>query len=137
MTEPEKDSEASVGRPAGRGPTTVITDAPMAASAEHAHRVHQYLATMGFRIACFISMAFVHGAVRWVLFACAVVLPYIAVMFANQANQRRLKAGATPPPMSDLPQLTTGAEGEVIDGDVDQESHAATDAASGHERRVA
>ena len=43
---------------------------------------------MAFRTACFIAMIFVDGPLRWVLFAGAVVLPYIAVIVANQANQR-------------------------------------------------
>ena len=50
--------------------------------------MRRYTITMAFRTACFISMIFVHGAFRWVLFACAVFLPYVAVIFANQANQR-------------------------------------------------
>jgi hypothetical protein len=61
-------------------------------------------------------MRLVEGPFRWVLFAGAVVLPYIAVIVANQANQRN-RAGqpiqAGPP---DPPQLTTGDDVEVISG---------------------
>ena len=42
-------------------------------------RVRRYTLTMAFRTACFISMVFVPGPMRWVLFACALVLPYIAL----------------------------------------------------------
>ena len=48
---------------------------------------------MAFRTACFMAMIFVEGPMRWVLFACAVILPYVAVILANQANQRE-QAGA-------------------------------------------
>ena len=64
---------------------------------------------MGFRTACFVAMVFVEGPLRWVLFACAVILPYVAVIVANQANQRSEESrfGAVP---EDRPQLTTGPE---------------------------
>ena len=51
-------------------------------------RVRRYTITMAFRTACFIAMVFVDGPLRWVLFACAVILPYIAVIAANQAKLR-------------------------------------------------
>ena len=43
---------------------------------------------MAFRVACFISMIWVPSPYRWFLLGAAVVLPYIAVIFANQADQR-------------------------------------------------
>lgn len=43
---------------------------------------------MTFRLLCFISMIFVSGPFRWVLLAAAVFLPYIAVVFANQKDDR-------------------------------------------------
>ena len=61
---------------------------PHATSEEHAGRVKRYAITMAFRTACFIAMIFVPGVWRWVLFACAVFLPYVAVLLANQAHQR-------------------------------------------------
>jgi Protein of unknown function (DUF3099) len=72
---------------------------------------------MAFRTACFISMVFVDGPMRWVLFACALVLPYIAVIFANQANQRSRSQPMSRAEAADRPQLTTGPpEPEVIPG---------------------
>ena len=70
------------------GSFTVITDARGAASQEQATRQRRYAITMAFRTGCFIAMIFVPGVFRWVLFAGAVFLPYIAVIFANQAQQR-------------------------------------------------
>ena len=51
---------------------------------------------MVFWTACFIAMVFVDGLLRWVLFACAVqILPYIAVVAANQAKLRSSPQGRT------------------------------------------
>lgn len=104
---------------------TVITDARSGASQEMSQRIRRYTITMGFRIACFISMIFVEGPFRWVLFAGAVVLPYIAVILANQANRRTPPASkvehAEP---NDHRQLTVGEGVEVISGDLlDDSSH--------------
>ena len=57
-----------------RGSAPLITDARMATSDEMSSRIRRYTITMAFRAACFISMIFVSGTFRWVLFACAVVL---------------------------------------------------------------
>ena len=57
-----------------RGSTALITDARMSTSEEMSSRIRRYTITMAFRAACFISMVFVQGVFRWVLFACAVVV---------------------------------------------------------------
>jgi type III secretory pathway component EscV len=96
----------------------VITDARDAASKELASRMRRYTIAMAFRLACFISMAFVDGWLRWTLLAFAVFLPYVAVVLANQSDQRtvhnRVEHGAP----ADAPALTTGAEPVVITGEV-------------------
>ena len=74
-------------RPSGAS-ATVITDARTAASAEMSARIKRYSITMAFRTACFLAMIWVEGPLRWVLFACAVFLPYMAVLAANQAKRR-------------------------------------------------
>lgn len=110
---------SSSGRDPGytRQNFTVITNARIATSEEMAGRVKRYSITMAFRTACFIAMIFVPGAGRWILFACAVFLPYIAVLLANQAHQRssdRVVETAAP---EDAKQLTTGPEKQdVISG---------------------
>jgi hypothetical protein len=93
-----------------KGSTALITDARTPASVEMRSRVRRYTYTMAFRTACFISMVFVEGAARWVLFACALVLPYIAVIGANQANQRSIRKRANLDLLPDRPQLTTGPD---------------------------
>jgi type III secretory pathway component EscV len=107
-----------------RSPATLITDARSGASQEMSSRVRRYTYTMAFRTACFVAMIFVPGVFRWVLFGCAVFLPLIAVVLANQANRRsasRWAAAPIPTSASDAPQLTTGHESdektEVIDGE--------------------
>ncbi len=106
-----------------RSQPLVITDARSGASKEMSSRVRRYTYTMAFRTACFISMIFVPGVFRWILFACAVFLPLIAVVLANQANRRSASRWTSDvePPGSDSPQLTAGPEppneAEVIAGD--------------------
>jgi hypothetical protein len=103
------------------GSFTVITDARGAASQEQATRQRRYAITMAFRTACFIAMIFVPGTLRWVLFAGAVFLPYVAVIFANQAHQRPPgdAVGGSGGDPSDAPAITTGDErGQIISGEI-------------------
>jgi len=105
-----------------RGSAPLITDARMGTSEEMSSRIRRYTITMAFRAACFVSMIFVSGAFRWVLFACAVVLPFIAVIAANQVNQHfrdgKKMTHALP---IERPQLTTGHNDEAINNEVFEE----------------
>ena len=96
----------------------VITDARGAASQELSSRVRRYTLAMAFRLACFISMAFVDGWLRWTLLAFAVFLPYVAVVLANQADERTTPSEVEHGAPEAAPQLTTGYHAEVIEGDV-------------------
>ena len=78
-------------------PPRVITDARSGSSVEMDSRVRRYAITMAFRTACFVGLFFVHGWLRWALFGAAVFLPYVAVLFANQANQKDLPRDAVTP----------------------------------------
>lgn len=105
----------------GRGTTAIpanITDAQAGRSRELRTREKRYAITMAFRTACFVAMIFVPGPLRWVLFGCAVFLPYVAVLMANQAHQRGIDSTVTSGTPIDAPQLTTGPEPEVISGDL-------------------
>ena len=116
-------------RPGGAS-ATVITDARTAASAEMSARIKRYSITMAFRTACFLAMIWAEGPLRWVLFACAVFLPYMAVLAANQAKRRGTGTGAPTVEPSDVPELTTGSNGDVISGrlaDDDEGSRAPRD----------
>jgi Protein of unknown function (DUF3099) len=100
---------------------TTITDARSGASEELARRQRRYAITMAFRTACFIAMIFAPGVFRWILFGCAVFLPYVAVIFANQANQRSAGSPVGAGDPVDAPAITAGPEQhEVITGDVEE-----------------
>ena len=108
--------------PGRRGSAPLITDARMGTSDEMSDRIRKYTITMSFRAACFISMIFVEGFFRWVLFAGAVVLPLIAVMAANQVNRHfrgRRKMTHTVPP--ERPGLTTGHDDDAGSNEVIEE----------------
>ena len=125
------DGEAGVktpitAEPGRRGSAPLITDARIATSDEMSARIRQYTITMSIRAACFLSMIFVHGIFRWILFAGAVILPLVAVMAANQVNQRFRRGKLTHGMPSDRPELTTGhgdgANDEVIEeADISQQ----------------
>jgi hypothetical protein len=111
----------------------VITDARTSTSAELRSREVRYAITMGFRTACFVAMIFVSGPLRWVLLACAVFLPGIAVVLANQANQRGTTTRtAAAVPADDVPQLTTGTP--VIESET-EESEESVDDQPAHDAR--
>jgi hypothetical protein len=113
--------------PGRRGSAQLITDARTGTSDEMSARIRQYTITMSIRAACFISMVFVHGVFRWVLFAGAVILPFVAVIAANQVNQRFRRRKVTHAMQTERPELTTGQDdgagsNEVIeDEDVQQQ----------------
>jgi hypothetical protein len=117
-------SEQPNGGPT-KGPATLITDARIGTSAEMSSRVRRYTITMAFRTACFVAMIFVEGTLRWVLFACAVILPYVAVVAANQAKLRGRAGKVAPAEPAPRPQLTTGNQADLIEGSLagEQESH--------------
>ena len=106
--------------PGRRGSAQLITDARTGTSDEMSARIRQYTITMSIRAACFISMVFVHGVFRWVLFAGAVILPFVAVIAANQVNQHFRRRKVTHAVQIERPELTTGqgepaASSEVIE----------------------
>ena len=66
-----------------------ITTAPMSAADDIAGRQRRYLISMAIRTACVIgAVAVGPGPLRWVLVAGAVLLPYVAVVFANAGNHK-------------------------------------------------
>ncbi|MFT4163762.1 MAG: DUF3099 domain-containing protein [Microlunatus sp.] len=105
-----------------------ITDARSGASEELARRQRRYAFTMAFRTACFIAMIFVPGVFRWILFAAAVLLPYVAVIFANQVNERAQGTYSGTGEPSDAPAVTTGDDrprlttSEIISSEADEDA---------------
>jgi hypothetical protein len=86
-----------------------ITTAVQAHSADMDARIRRYLISMGIRTVCVILVLVIHSPVRWAFAVLAVLLPYIAVVMANAAGNRRGK-GAGPVPVSRiaLPIVTNG-----------------------------
>lgn len=68
---------------------TTITDAPTARSEEIRRRQVRYILSMLLRTLCFVGAVIASGWLRWTLVGGAVFLPYIAVVLANAASQRR------------------------------------------------
>lgn len=85
-----------------------ITGAPRSARADRDFRVKRYLVSMGIRTVCFIAAILVQGPLTWVLFAAAVVLPYISVVIANQATRVRQPSGLPPLILKDTTELPAG-----------------------------
>jgi hypothetical protein len=65
-----------------------ITSARSARSADIHRRQVKYLVSMGVRTVCFVLAVVVSGPLRWVFVTAAFVLPYIAVVIANAADDR-------------------------------------------------
>lgn len=51
-------------------------------------RVVRYLISMSIRTGCFVGILFTEGWLRWVMAAGAILLPYVAVVFANAGRER-------------------------------------------------
>lgn len=110
--------------PANSDPPRVITTARLGTSVEMSSRIRRYSITMAFRMVCFVGVLFVHGWLRWALLAAAVFLPYVAVLFANQANQKGMSTAVEQGAPADAQQLTAGPEDEIVSGDVIADDHA-------------
>lgn len=74
-------------------PAQSVTSAPEPLGADQARRARRYLIQMGIRVVCFLVAVLTWSRVpMWVslvLIVGAVVLPYIAVLFANAGRERR------------------------------------------------
>lgn len=72
-----------------------VTSARSAADDDINARMKHYLVTMGIRTGCFVLAFVTQGWVRWTCVGLAVVLPYIAVVFAN-AHAPRVAGRVSP-----------------------------------------
>jgi hypothetical protein len=75
-----------------------ITSAAGSHSADMQQRAGRYLVSMGIRTLCVILVILVPGPLRWVFAVGAIVLPYVAVVAANAAGERRGAPVQSPPP---------------------------------------
>lgn len=77
-------------------------------------RRNRYLWSMGVRTLCFALAIVTTGPLRWVMIAAAILLPYVAVVFANAGRER---AGVGPQSPGPAPMVAIG-DGEPYDGTV-------------------
>ena len=101
-------SSANRGPEPGQPEVYRITSAAGARSADMQQRAGRYLLSMGIRTLCVILVIIVPGPLRWVFAVGAIALPYIAVVVANSAGERRERPLPPPPPM-ERPSLTGAA----------------------------
>jgi hypothetical protein len=71
-----------------RQPVYQITSARPGVRDDVDTRTRRYLISMGVRTGCFLGAVAASGWLRWVLFAGALVLPYLAVVLANGGRER-------------------------------------------------
>ncbi|WP_051297716.1 DUF3099 domain-containing protein [Brevibacterium album] len=106
-----------------RRPTSV-TQAQESAEKDYRERVRRYTISMIIRVICLLLAFVVTGWLRWVMIAGAVVLPYVAVLIANAANERFMTyemAEYRPPAPAELDaaaQEPAAEEPETIEGEV-------------------
>ena len=75
-----------------------ITSATGSHSADMQQRAGRYLVSMLIRTLCVVLVIVVPGPLRWVFAVGAIVLPYVAVVAANAAGERRERPLPPPPP---------------------------------------
>src|SRR5690606_4511862 len=98
--------------------------APEAASRDAANRKRWYLILQGVRVVAIMVAFLIPGWPKWIVIIAAAVLPGIAVLIANQPNQKAIieaeRASRDAAEAGDTPQagLTDGSY-EVIPGEVD------------------
>jgi hypothetical protein len=80
-----------------------ITAARLAVPDDVAARQRRYLVSMAIRTVCFVAAIVVPGWARWVLLAGALVLPYVAVVFANGGREQVGDFPAEQPAATALP----------------------------------
>ena len=75
-----------------------ITSATGSRSADMQQRAGRYLVSMVIRTLCVVLVIVIPGPLRWVFAVGAIVLPYVAVVAANSAGERRQRPLPPPPP---------------------------------------
>ena len=75
-----------------------ITSTASAQSDDMAMRTRRYLIQMTIRVVCFVGAVAIDHPVRWLLLVGAVVLPYVAVVLANNGTNRSSDPGTYLPP---------------------------------------
>jgi hypothetical protein len=64
-----------------------ITTARKSVPDDQAYWVRGYVISMSIRIVCFVLAVVTSGVLRWTFVACALIIPYLAVVFANGGRE--------------------------------------------------
>ncbi len=96
------------GKKAAEASAYRITTARKSVADDQAVRVRGYVISMTIRIICFLLAVVTTGVLRWVFVAGALIIPYIAVVFANGGREPTQDAPDTlrPGPVHELPGAT-------------------------------
>lgn len=97
---------------------SAITSLPRSPDEDRHSRMLRYSITMGIRLVCVILCIFVRG---WWLLLCAagaVILPYVAVVFANVVDSRgaRVERPGSIVPVEPRPRESQDGENSAGDG---------------------
>ncbi|MGO1181980.1 MAG: DUF3099 domain-containing protein [Micrococcaceae bacterium] len=95
-----------------------ISGASTSLTADQSARMRRYMIQMGIRTVCFVLGVFTEGWLRWTFFVAAMVLPYIAVVLAN--NTRQVRASSTASAVN-APSLPAQASGTGTGSDTDDD----------------
>lgn len=71
-----------------------ITSVGISADQERKQRMMRYLIAMAIRTVCLILGVYTQGWAMWLFFAGAILLPYFAVVLANDHGSSRNNSGA-------------------------------------------
>lgn len=93
-----------------RPPVVSITGARTSLADDVSARTRRYLISMTIRTVCFVGAVIASGPLRWFLVACAILLPYIAVVMANAGRESGPSDGPEPVPPQDRPSLPAGED---------------------------
>jgi hypothetical protein len=74
-------------RRTAEAPAIRITTARKSVADDQAARVRGYVISMTIRIVCFLLAVVTTGPLRWIFVAGALIIPYIAVVFANGGRE--------------------------------------------------
>lgn len=82
-----RSSRPASGRGGHDNEVYEITSADTSLTEDQSGRIRRYTIQMTIRTVCFIGAVLADGWLRWVLFIAAMVLPYFAVVLANNTRQ--------------------------------------------------
>jgi hypothetical protein len=97
----------------------VITSAPVSPDYEFSHRRRRYTMLMLLRIVCLLAAVSVYEFSLWLAVALVVggaILPWCAVLIANDGPPRRRRPGLRPVVATTPPQLPPTATTDRFDG---------------------